>query len=74
MTIPGADNPRGRFGAMLRAERRRAGLTQKQLATAIGSTQAYVSRTERGLENPPLLTCAAFAAAVSRLFEFYFRK
>lgn len=66
------EDHRAIFGAKLLQARRRAGLTQAQLAEAMGSTQAYISRAERGLENPPLLTCVAFAAAVGCSFVFAF--
>jgi transcriptional regulator with XRE-family HTH domain len=59
-----SDNPAAIFGAKLRAARSRAGLSQGELAERIQSTQAYISRAERGLENPPLLTCILLATAV----------
>lgn len=58
------DNPAAMFGAKLREARRRANLSQTALAQRIESTQAYISRTERGLENPPILTCLLLAVAV----------
>ena len=44
------------FGIIVRNARRARGLSQAQLAERIGSIQAYISRLERGLENPGLLT------------------
>jgi HTH-type transcriptional regulator / antitoxin HipB len=68
--IDDPDDPRPIFGAMIREARKRAGLSQLELAQRIQSTQAYVSRLERGLENPPIVTCALFAAAVDGRFDF----
>jgi transcriptional regulator with XRE-family HTH domain len=70
MASPTNDDPARDFGVMLRKARLRAGLSQTRVAESMGSTQAYVSRAERGLENPPLLTCCAFAAAVGCRFTF----
>jgi transcriptional regulator with XRE-family HTH domain len=38
--------------ALIRDARRRAGLTQAQLAAALGTTQSVVSRWERGHDAP----------------------
>jgi transcriptional regulator with XRE-family HTH domain len=45
---------RGGVGARLRAARRAAGMTQKQLAEAIGVESITVSRWERGVTVPAL--------------------
>jgi transcriptional regulator with XRE-family HTH domain len=58
------DNAAVIFGARLRKERARSGLSQTVLAERTQSTQAYISRVERGLENPTILTCVLLAAAV----------
>ena len=41
------------FGTWFRAEREKADLSLKELATSIGISQAYWSRIERGLELAP---------------------
>lgn len=48
------DAERGGLGAGLRAARRRAGLTQKQLAEALGVASLTVSRWERGVSTPSI--------------------
>ena len=40
------------LATILRTERRRAGLSQRALARRAGTTQARISRIERGLESP----------------------
>ena len=57
------------FGIIVRNARRTRGLSQAQLAERIGSIQAYVSRLERGLENPGLLTMDQLARALGRSFD-----
>lgn len=52
------------FGRDLRVARRRAGLTQQQLADRLGITQPYVSQVERGERNLTLSAVAAFVVAV----------
>jgi transcriptional regulator with XRE-family HTH domain len=44
------------FGARLRQLRRRAGLTQRQVAERAGRTPEFVSLLERGLRRPESLT------------------
>ena len=53
------------FGSWFRAEREKAGLSLKELATSIGISQAYWSRIERGLELAP--KDALIIAACERL-------
>ena len=52
--IPGSFRARldGDIGALVREARRRAGLTQAELAAAIGTKQSVVSRWERGHDVP----------------------
>ena len=57
------------FGKKLREARRSAGLTQAQVARRMRIHQSYVSRVERGLENPTLESCLNFATAVGYGFE-----
>ena len=52
------------FGRRLREARKRAGLSQAEVATRLGIGQAYVSRVERGRENITLSACVRFARAV----------
>lgn len=53
-----------RIGALIRAERRKQELTQKQLATRAGITQTVLSRTESGTGNPTLSLLEEIAAAL----------
>ena len=62
---PGA----GTFGADLAAARRHAGLTQAQLAERIGTTQAAITRLERGRFQPAVGTLRRLAAALGITFE-----
>lgn len=43
-------------GALLREARARHGLTQAQLATRAGTSQAAISRIERGVVSPSMAT------------------
>jgi len=53
------------FGDLLRYLRRRAGLTQRELATAVGYSDGQISRLEQNLRLPDLPTIPArFAAAL----------
>lgn len=45
-------------GELLRAARKRHGLTQRQLATRARTSQAAISRIERGLVSPSVDTLA----------------
>ena len=57
------------FARRLREARRRAGLSQAELAARLGMTQGYVSRVERGAQNISLSACEAFADAVGCTFS-----
>jgi transcriptional regulator with XRE-family HTH domain len=61
-----------RIGANLRAARKSAGLTQRQLAERIGTDSFQVSRWERGANRPQddTLTALAYALDVD-LAVFY---
>jgi len=48
-----ATSPTNNDGDLIRDMRRAAGLTQRQLATAIGHSEHTVSCWERGLRHPP---------------------
>jgi len=45
-------------GELLRSARRRHGLTQEQLAARARTSQAAISRIERGLVSPSIVTLA----------------
>lgn len=63
-----------RFGARVRGLRRRANLTQSQLAEAIGKSLDTVSNIERGVCSTGIETMGAIAAIVgvelAELFEW----
>jgi len=53
------------FGEILRAQRQKLGLTQRQLADSVGVTDAYVCSLESEKKSPPPYhTVAAFANAL----------
>lgn len=66
MTDRNGEDIRAAFGAKLRTAREAAGLSQMELAERIGSIQAYISRLERGMENPGLVTIDMLAKAVGK--------
>lgn len=57
------------LGTIVRKYREDRGLSQAELANLIGSIQAYISRLERGLENPGLRTMELLAEALGRKFD-----
>jgi len=52
------------FGARLKAERERQGLTQKVVAQRAGTKQEYVAQIESGARNPSLRTVVNIVAAL----------
>jgi transcriptional regulator with XRE-family HTH domain len=52
------------IGELLRATRKRHGLSQTRLAIRIGGHRAYVSRVERGLASPTVAWAARALAAM----------
>ena len=52
------------MGARIKSLRRGRGLTQEQIAERTGLSVNYVSRIERGLENPTLDTLLGLAKAL----------
>jgi len=52
------------LGGRIRSLRRGRGRTQEQLAERVGLSVNYVSRIERGLENPTLETLLGLAEAL----------
>jgi transcriptional regulator with XRE-family HTH domain len=57
-------NTKERIGLRIKSLRRGRGLTQDQVAERTGLSLNYLSRIERGLENPTLDTFLAFASAL----------
>ena len=51
------------LGEVIRDARRRAGLSQTELASALGTTQSVVSRWERGHDTPRADTLVAILRA-----------
>lgn len=54
----------------LAAERRAAGLTQTEVAAALGTSQAQVARLESGNADTKLSTIARLAAVLGKKVEF----
>jgi transcriptional regulator with XRE-family HTH domain len=54
------------FGLALREMRRRAGLSQRELAECMGSTQSAIARMERGETEPKLCTLEKLAEALNQ--------
>lgn len=52
------------FSENLRHYRTIAGLTQTELAQALGTSQAFISDLERGRKNPTLRAVAEFSEAL----------
>jgi uncharacterized protein len=63
--VPGSVRRRldGDIGAVVRDARRSAGLSQAELAAAVGTTQSAVSRWERGHDVPRADTLVAILRA-----------
>jgi len=51
-------------GSTVRAARRRAGMSQVELAELTGSTQPSVARLEKGLVSPTVITLDRIARAL----------
>jgi uncharacterized protein len=66
---PLTPNANSMFGEALIQARRRAGLTQEQLAKRIGTTQAAITRLERGRFLPSLRTLQRLAGVLGVTFE-----
>lgn len=54
------------FGLALRRMRLHAGLSQRELAERIGSTQSAIARMEKGEAEPKFCTLEKLAEALSR--------
>lgn len=63
-----------RPGAVVRAARREAGLTQRALAERFGTTQSAIARWEAGADAPRLDTLAALLQACGVEADLTFRR
>ena len=63
-----------RPGAIVRAARREAGLTQRELAERVGTTQSAVARWETGAESPRLDTLSALLRGCGVEGDLVFRR
>lgn len=59
------------FGQRVRAARDALHLTQEQLAESAGLAADTISKIERGLENPTLLTMNSLALALRESFAAF---
>jgi transcriptional regulator with XRE-family HTH domain len=57
------------LGALLREERRAAGLSQRDLAARTGVSDAYLSQVERGRHEPSLRVLTALASTLGVSLE-----
>lgn len=64
-----AARARFRLGSKLLQQRRKAGMTQQQLASLSGVAQGEISRIEHGLSNPTTLTLEAIARPLGRTLD-----
>lgn len=53
-----------RMALQISAARKKAGMTQRQLAEAVGTTQSVISRIEQADQNLTLVTLSRIAAAL----------
>ena len=63
-----------RPGKVVRAARRQAGLTQRELAERVGTTQSAVARWETGVESPRLDTLSSLLRACGIEGDLTFRR
>lgn len=59
--MPRNDDPQRALGRAIRARRETLGLRQEELALAVGTDQARISRLEKDGENPSYGTAARIA-------------
>jgi transcriptional regulator with XRE-family HTH domain len=57
--------PTGRLGAFIRAQRKLAALSQRELAKLANLSDPYVSQLERGLHEPSVKVLKALALALN---------
>ena len=58
----------------LRAARREAGLTQEAVAELLGTTQAFISKVERGERRIDPVELAEFAAVYEKELDYFLLK
>jgi transcriptional regulator with XRE-family HTH domain len=63
-----------RTGSVVRAARREAGLTQRELGERVGTTQSAVARWESGAETPRFDTLASLMRACGVEVDVSFRR
>ncbi len=63
-----------RPGALVRAARHDAGLTQRSLAEKVGTTQSAIARWEAGAESPRLDTLSSLLRACGVEADLTFRR
>ncbi len=66
--------PQRAFGEVVRAERKRQGLTQEELAHRSGISAVFVSDIERGVENVTIATIAKLSKGLrTKVGELLFK-
>ena len=60
-----------RFIARLRAARREAGLTQKEVARRLGRSQAFVSKSESGDRRVDVIELQQFARLYGKPVDYF---
>lgn len=63
-----------RTGSLVREARTIAGMTQAELAVAVGTKQSVISRWERGLDEPRIGTLARLLGACGLEADLAFRR
>jgi UDP-N-acetylglucosamine 1-carboxyvinyltransferase len=70
---PDAEYQDLRFGQLIKLLRLESGLSQRQLAERVGSTQSAIARMEAGGSQPKLATLKKLAEALDRDLHLYVR-
>ena len=68
---PGRGCGQADFGALVRTLRIEAGLSQRELAARMGTTQSAIARLEASTTHPTLVTLGKLAAAVGHELELH---
>jgi transcriptional regulator with XRE-family HTH domain len=63
-----------KVGSVIRAERKRAGLSQEQLAVISGLDRTYIGGIERGERNPSVLTLYQIAKVLDTNVSTFFQE